>query len=334
MSDKTTIYGILLLEKPGKTRPMNLAQDFARVVGLARIDVLSQLRSPHSFILPCLTEEKASEGAKYLVGQGIAAVPQSLDALDIPHGSGLIRNADPEPEGLQVQNADGRDEALIPWNQVRGALAFHRLGAPEKTRPVSLPTENTLKSPVDGFEEFSSRSPSLLNTAVNEGIWVMLNRVLSEPSFGERLLFGEPEKQDARAIAVERSAKSVSQLSGGSEDDALVLIMGHDPVVITLIERGGFKYDYLGERLSLSARLNFPILVKDICRFGHPLYVNDGVLSIIRDNKPPGEKVDGAHVPRWILEHVLALNLFEKCLVPPEVTAAIGDDECILTYLD
>jgi hypothetical protein len=333
MPDKSTIFGILLLEKPGKTRPMNLAQDFARVVGLSRIDVLSQLRSPHNFILPCLTEEKAVEGARYLVSQGIAAVPQLLDALDIPHGSGFIRNADPKPEGFLVQNANGADEALIPWNQVRGALAFHRLGAPEKTRPISIPTENALLGQTDRFGS-SSGSPSLFNTAYHEGIWSMLNRALSEPSFVESLLRNKPENQDVVEISVERSAKSVSQLGGGSEDDVLVLIMGTAPVVITLIERGGFKYDYLGERLSLSARLNFPTLVKDVCRFGHPLYVNDGVLSIIRDDKPPREKVDGAHVPRWALEHVLALNLFEKCLVPPEVTAAIGDDECILTYLD
>jgi hypothetical protein len=333
-------YGLLLLEKPGKIRPVQIADGLARAAGVPHLDAITQLRLPYSFILPFLDEAHAKDAASFLVSNGVAAVAQPVSALDVAHGSGFIRNADPKPEGLLVQNIDKHEETLLPWKVLRAVLAAHRL--PAASQPLVMPTASTpfqRNYPVDVVDWFTGTTsggcPSLIGSLLTGGVWGVLGQILAEASAGTSVFPEDTSRGTAlQARVVEQAAVSQNRLNTGIEDDVLFLIMGENPVVISVIDRGGFNYDYLGERLATSTRLNFQSLAQDLCRFGHPLYVNRGVLELIRDRKMPTENVAGKLVSRWVLERVLALSLYEKGLVPPEVTAAIGNDESLLIYLE
>ncbi|MBN1808258.1 MAG: hypothetical protein JW909_04260 [Planctomycetes bacterium] len=360
-------YGILLLEKLGRQRPVQIAGRLAQAVGMTRLDAVTQLQSRHSFILPILAAERAQAGADFLVSRGIAAVAQPLSALDIPHGSGFIRNADPGREGLLVQSCDGTSGTLLPWTHLRAVLAFHRDAGGEK-RCVKVPRmpryyggsgnavgirsaigRDTIRSLSFGgkTKSFSDttmfdlaagggrKNDSPISIAMRQGVWAMLNHVLSEPTLGEKILFGAQSPADDRAMrAAEQIMLNVNSLNSGRDDDVLVLVMGSDPVVISLVDRAAFNYDYLGERLTLSTKLNFPLLARDIAAFARPLYVNNTFLDAVAGERSLKEKVPSADITRWILERVLALDLYETGRVSPAVAAAIGDDESLLTYLE
>ncbi|MBN1807613.1 MAG: hypothetical protein JW909_00995 [Planctomycetes bacterium] len=318
-------HAILLFEKAGKKRALAVAGDIAKAAGIPRIDLLGQLKKPHNYIMPYLDIQQARTISRLLIDKGIAAMAVPVESINIQYHSGYIRNADPLPDGLMIQNQASARETLMPWNVVRAVMVYHRKPAPRTPVELQVPGAGAA-----GTDVFSAAAPAAFVAGGLPALMALAGvelatHVFSAPAADLLLQSSDPQGPPAPADPV---------LGAGDEDDVMVLVMGNSPVLITSIEKRLFCYDYLGDRLRPAARDNFPLLVKDVCSYARPVYVNHALTRMLASGGPPGEEVAAGEVTRWLLEHVLALELLESDSVPREVLDAIGDDESVLVYLE
>ena len=340
-------WGVLLFERPAKA--LAVAREVAEEVGLVQYDVMQGLRDERNYILDFLDRQRAERVAEALVGRGVAAVAQPASALDFAVGAGVMREAVLGEKGMVVRNPLDGSESSVSWSLVWAVLLFHREAAPRPALPERPRRWRRGYGPGMVYEEEAAPPlPSdgvgtLLYMAGEEGgvpavfrdnpLRDLIGGVLGDFIFSD----GAGGGAGRRAEAVERAIEAMGRHSilTGDADEVLLFVMGDEPVVVSVVERSGFNYGYLGERRSFSSVANFQRVVEDAARYGRPFYCNRDFLRVVRGGGLKGlERVRGRFVDRWLRERVLMVRLLWGGEVPEAALSVMDAEESILFLLE
>jgi hypothetical protein len=119
---------------------------------------------------------------------------------------------------------------------------------------------------VEAEDEFRSVNPMTWPSAVATGLRALTFR---KP---------RPRSRTSRAMRVPRDPVGEA------------LIVRNDPRITFRVIENQMNYAYLGDRLSTSASLNFPLLVADLCARADSAFITPSTRAMLHKEKDPGEQ--------------------------------------------
>lgn len=250
---------VLVLDRDDPLPVPEVGPRMARALGLATADVTRVLRRSRGLVSLGFDAGSARAAIRILSDAGREARAVAEAELRALPPARALRDADPLPSGLAVQELTGGGPAEIPWTRLRmAAVGLVTIRRSRGRGPIAGPAD-----PLSG----AGAVLELLAPFGPVGAAASMARARPRPP----------------PIAPPEVTETVHVL------DLLI----RDPEDRLRVISSRFDYDYLGERIALTSTENFRTLVEDVSRLAPDALLTGSALSFLEDAKPGSHRFDG-----------------------------------------
>jgi len=255
-----------------------VADPIVEAMGVPRYDAIRMSRRCTG-LFACAVERGAAERAAAVLsaaGETAFAIPAA--EIPDPGRANPIHNADCLPDGFRVQVDLAGKLMTLPWDEVRLLVAGvvriegHRVGS------TTLP----------GMVADASISPGGGLSAAA----MLIGGIAGAPKYGA---FGSPFYAGPAKSYTQRMQESCAKAKKPKPTETLLAeVFTLEPTLRLRFASNAMNYDYLAERLQLSAKLNFGTFLQDIDRFSTNALISPLATRLIAGGDIRREKFQGA----------------------------------------